>query len=207
MWPIFRPFLRFIMFFEIAGLPPLTALVQAGITLAMWLLLTHLSPGLFGPMSFNITVLGFITSGLVLRRSASRRRSRKHGHPLANLLSLAIWLAAAVLCLATNNPRWIQHMFTLIPVLFAIACLIDIWDGEGTFSAVTWPGEEMASFRPALARVFLLKHVALALLNETLIALTHPSTWLVFLALLPVFQHFVNSALTTTVLVDRERGN
>ena len=207
MWPIFRPFRRFILLFEVAGLPPLTALVQAGVTLALWLLLTQLSPGLLGPMSFDITVLGFITCGLVLRRSASRRRSRKHGHPLANLVSLAIWLGAAALCLATDNPRWIQHMFTLIPVLFAIACLVDIWDGEGTFSEVTWPGEDMASYRPALTRVFLLKHATLALLNETLIALTDASTWLVFLALLPIFQHFVNSALTTTVLIDRESGN
>ena len=193
--------------YKAGGRYPLTVLVQTGVTLALWLLLTQLSPGLFGPMSFNITVLGFITCGLVLRRSASRRRSRKHGHPMANLVSLAIWLGAAALCLATDNPRWIQHMFTLIPVLFAVACLIDIWDGEGTFSAVTWPGEEMASYRPALTRVFLLKHAALALLNETLIALIDASTWLVFLALLPVFQHFVNSALTTTVLIDRESGN
>ena len=80
-------------------------------------------------------------------------------------------------------------------------------DGEGTFSEVTWPGDEMASARPMLARVFLLKHAALALLNETLIALTDASTWLVFLALLPIFQHFVNSGLTTTVLIDRESKN
>lgn len=207
MWPIIQPFRRFVLLFEVAGLPPLTALVQAGVTLALWLVLTHLSPDLFGAMSFNITVLGFITCGLVLRRSASRRRSRRHGQPMANPVALAIWLGAATLCLATENPRWLQHMFTLIPVLFAIACLIDIWDGEGTFSKVTWPGDDMASARPALARVFLLKHAALALLNETLIALTDASTWLMFLALLPIFQHFVNSALTTTVLIVRESKN
>ena len=52
-----------------------------------------------------------------------------------------------------------------------------------------------------------LKSNALALLNESLVALTDVSTWLVFLAMLPIFQHFVNSALMTTVLIDREGSN
>ena len=50
----------------------------------------------------------------------------------------------------------------------------------------------------------LLKGLAFALLNETLIRVASPEVWLMWCALIPVLSHYVTSGLTVTVMLQSD---
>lgn len=203
---ILFPFRVLLAMFRLAGPPEWPTLAQSGAVLATWLVLFRLAPGLAGGAAFASTVFVAIASGQAVRLGTTLKRIRTARVPGAGPVVLGAVAAIYGLIFLAPDPVWLQRLMTVLPALFAIACLIDILDGEGTFAAHWWPDPELREARPALTRAFLLKHTGFALLNETLIAAVSPQAWLLYLAVLPVLHHFVTSALTASVLLERDRA-
>lgn len=200
------PFRLFALLFESAGPPPLWRIGQGIAALATWVALAVLTPEQPSMVMFSMAVVAFMVMGHASTPSRLRR-SRELGKETSAVLVFVVASAIYGVLLLAPDPVWIQRLFTLWPILFAVACLIDIFDGKGTFAEAFWPHPSLAEARPLLARVFLLKHLAFALMNETLIATVSPEAWLIYLAILPILHHFVTSALITTVLIDLTDNN
>lgn len=192
----------FFLLFECAGRPPLASFLRGGATLTAWFAAVSLPAGVIDGDPVAWSVFAFLVAGHSLNLNANLRRLRPEDLPGVFSKIVLLWGLLFGLMIWSPDPIWFQRIFTVLPLLFAATCLIDMIDGRGTFSALFWPRDEMQTARPALIRAFFLKHLAFALLNETLIATAPTEAWVICLALLPFIQHYVNSALTTTILLD-----
>jgi len=197
----------FLLLFEVAGLPPLAAVLQGVAVIATWLFIADLAPGLHEYRAFSWSVMAFLVVGFSLNLPSSI--ARVESETLNNVVKgvVLVWAGLFVMFLLVPDPIWFQRTFTVASVLSATGYLIDIADRKYDFAKSSWPQEELANARPALARVFFLKHLAFALLNETLIATVESDVWLIYLALLPMLNFYVSYALITTVLLDLEPSN
>ncbi|PWK57041.1 hypothetical protein [Silicimonas algicola] len=201
MW---RPFLRlrlFALLFETAGPPPLHRLVQSGAALAVWTGLSRI-PGMAETTVFVATVLTALAIG---HAANARTLPEKVGHEATALSLIVFFCLIAVIygiILLSPDPVWVQHLFTIVPALFALGCFLDIVSRTEGFGRDWWPDDAMNKARPMLTRAFLLKHLSMAVLNATLVASVSLDAWVMWFAVLPLVNHYLTAGLTTTVLLD-----
>ncbi len=175
--------------------------MQSGAALAVWTLMSRM-PGIAETSVFVATVL----TATAIGHAASARTIPDRVGNEATALSFTVFfcLVAVIygLILVSPDPIWVQHLFTVVPALFALGCFIDIVSRTESFGRDWWPDDAMNKARPMLTRAFLLKHLSMAVLNATLVASVSLDAWLMWFAVLPLVNHYLTAGLTTTVLLD-----
>ena len=98
-----------------------------------------------------------------------------------------------------GQPLWCQRFLSLYFLVMAALYLLDVIDGKHMMVRYFLPAERDRGADPLMTRVMAIYQMALLLLNETLIAQTSLTVWLIYFGLLPMLSHRVLSALVRTV--------
>lgn len=106
------------------------------------------------------------------------------------VLALLIWI---------GEPVWCQRFLSLYFLVMAGLYLLDVIDGRHAMVQYFLPAERNRGADAMLTRVMAIYQMALLLLNETMIAQSSLTIWLVYFGLLPVLSHRVLLALVRTV--------
>lgn len=105
------------------------------------------------------------------------------------LIALLIW---------SGEPLWCQRLLSVYFGLMTLAYLVDVLTGEPGVLTVHFARRMHRVPAAMLARMMALYHLAMLLLNETLIAHAGLGLWLVFFALLPQISQRMGLALVRT---------
>ncbi len=105
------------------------------------------------------------------------------------IMALLIW---------SGEPLWCQRFLSLYFGLMTLAYLVDVMTGEPGVLTVHFARRLHRVPAVLLARMMVLYHLAMLLLNETLIAHAGLGAWLVFFALLPQISQRMALALVRT---------
>lgn len=106
------------------------------------------------------------------------------------LLAALIWI---------GEPIWCQRFLSLYFLIMAGLYLLDVVDGRHAMVRHFLPIGRKPGTEALMTRVMAIYHMALLLLNETMIAQTSLTVWLVYFGLLPLLSHRVLVALVRTV--------
>jgi hypothetical protein len=106
------------------------------------------------------------------------------------VIALLIWI---------NEPVWCQRFLSVYFLVMAGLYLLDVIDGRHAMVQYFLPAERNRGADGLLTRVMAIYQMALLLLNETMIAQTSLTVWLVYFGLLPVLSHRILLALVRTV--------
>lgn len=106
------------------------------------------------------------------------------------LLAFLIWM---------GEPIWCQRFLSLYFLIMAGLYMLDVIDGRHSMVKYFLPADRNPGADALMTRVMAIYHMALLLLNETMIANTSLTVWLVYFGLLPVLSHRVLLALVRTV--------
>ncbi|MEO6298508.1 MAG: hypothetical protein ABIV25_13245 [Paracoccaceae bacterium] len=106
------------------------------------------------------------------------------------ILAVLIWI---------GQPIWCQRFLSVYFLIMAGLYLLDLVDGKHMMVRHFLPDERNHGADPLMTRVMAIYQLALVLLNETLIAETSLTVWLVYFGLLPMLSHRVLIALVRTV--------
>lgn len=138
------------------------------------------------------------TARFSLREGAGRAQSGVGRKPLL----AAVLIPGAVLIAAqfpAQFPALCQHLPSLISAGYVLLLGLDALDGSHATTRDYWPGKAYAPYARELTQAMVLLHLVYILLNETVIVAASLQGWLVFLALLPIVQHVLMTALFRTV--------
>ena len=106
------------------------------------------------------------------------------------ILAALIWI---------GQPIWCQRFLSLYFLIMAALYVLDVIDGKHMMVRHFLPDDRNHGADPMMTRVMAIYQMALLLLNETLIAQTSLTVWLVYFGLLPMLSHRVLLALVKTV--------
>lgn len=106
------------------------------------------------------------------------------------LLGLLIW---------ADDPLWCQRLLSLYFLMMAGICLVDVLAHGRFLPRFVTPATPVIRPEPMRSRVLAINYVAMLLLNETLIAHSSASFWLMFFAALPYLSQRIMTALLRTV--------
>lgn len=106
------------------------------------------------------------------------------------ILAFLIW---------AGEPVWCQRFLSLYFLGMSVLYLLDVVDGKHAMVRYFLPAERDGGADSLMTRVMAIYMMALLLLNETLIATSNLSVWLVYFGLLPMLSHRVLIALVRTV--------
>ena len=106
------------------------------------------------------------------------------------VLALLIWI---------GQPIWCQRFLSLYFLIMAALYVLDVIDGRHAMVRYFLPADRNRGSDALMTRVMAIYQMALLLLNETLIAQTPLTVWLVYFGLLPLLSHRVQVALVRTV--------
>jgi hypothetical protein len=197
---IILPFRKFILLFTVAPRPSVQVFLPGLVLLTVW----HLGrPFTATTPLFCLAVASGFATKFVLNVFNRRRTILERMPPL----HAAAWIGTSallpiILLLWAQDVRWCQNLFTLLPALQALVYLIDMLINDSAAALSRWPPDLSVRARQNLARAQILRDLAFALFNTTLITTVTPDHWLIWLALKPVADHYITSALATTVLLD-----
>lgn len=163
---------------------------------------------ILGGASIGVAVTLGVMAAILLRalpRLAPTAAQISHSvGPAAAAVSIGLVFGLPLaIVLWQMDTRWSQHLVTFGSLSVALVRLIDIADGRYTAARMTWPQHTAAW--PMLTRVMFLSALAFALLNETILRVTSLEIWIAWVALMPVFSHYVTAALTTTVFLELDK--
>jgi hypothetical protein len=106
------------------------------------------------------------------------------------VLALLIWI---------GEPIWCQRFLSVYFLVMAGLYLLDVIDGRHSMVQYFLPAERNRGADALMTRVMAIYQMALLLLNETMIAQSSLTVWLVYFGLLPMLSHRVLLALVRTV--------
>jgi len=106
------------------------------------------------------------------------------------ILALLIWI---------GQPIWCQRFLSFYFLSMAVLYLLDVIDGKHMMVRYFLSADRNPGADPLMTRVMAIYQMALLLLNETLIAQTSLTVWLVYFGLLPMLSHRLLQALVRTV--------
>jgi hypothetical protein len=106
------------------------------------------------------------------------------------VLAVLVWV---------GEPLWCQRFLSLYFLIMAALYLLDVIDGRHSMVQYFLPKDRNRGADGLMTRVMAIYQMALLLLNETLIANTSLTVWLVYFGLLPMLSHRILLALVRTV--------
>ncbi|MEO8243002.1 MAG: hypothetical protein ABI832_11855 [bacterium] len=106
------------------------------------------------------------------------------------VLAFLIWLGEPIVC-----QRFLSVYFLVMAVLY----MLDVIDGRHAMVQYFLPADRNRGADGLMTRVMAIFQMALLLLNETMIAQSSLTVWLVYFGLLPMLSHRVLIALIRTV--------
>ncbi|MBC7478155.1 MAG: hypothetical protein H7317_08690 [Pseudorhodobacter sp.] len=98
-----------------------------------------------------------------------------------------------------GEPVWCQRFLSLYFLVMATLYLLDVIDGRHAMVRYYLPFRRNRGADGLMARVMAIFYMTLLLLNETMIAQSSLTVWLVYFGLLPMLSHRVLLALVRTV--------
>ncbi len=116
-----------------------------------------------------------------------------------------IWLAlifgpgVMAVLVWVGEPIWCQRFLSLYFLGMAGLYLLDVIDGRHAMVQYFLPADRNRGADALMTRVMAIFQMALLLLNETMIAQSSLTVWLVYFGLLPMLSHRVLLALVRTV--------
>ena len=106
------------------------------------------------------------------------------------VLAIQIWI---------GEPIWCQRFLSVYFLVMAGLYLLDVIDGRHSMVQYFLPADRNRGADALMTRVMAIYQMALLLLNETMIAQSSLTVWLVYFGLLPMLSHRVLLALVRTV--------
>ena len=106
------------------------------------------------------------------------------------VLAILIWI---------GEPIWCQRFLSVYFLVMAGLYLLDVIDGRHSMVQYFLPADRNRGADALMTRVMAIYQMALLLLNETMIAQSSLTVWLVYFGLLPMLSHRVLLALVRTV--------
>ena len=151
------------------------AVFIAAFVLAMALRLALRSDGTIRKMRSQISTRGTVIMALLFG---------------PGVMAVLVWV---------GEPVWCQRFLSLYFLVMAGLYLLDVIDGRHAMVQYFLPAERNRGADALLTRVMAIYQMALLLLNETMIAQSSLTVWLVYFGLLPMLSHRVLLALVRTV--------
>jgi hypothetical protein len=137
---------------------------------------------------------------LVLRSDGAIRKMRSQISNRGTVI-LALIFGPGVIALLVwiGEPLWCQRFLSLYFLVMSGLYLLDVIDGRHAMVQYFLPSDRNRGADGLMTRVMAIFHMALLLLNETMIAQSSLTVWLVYFGLLPMLSHRVLLALMRTV--------
>ena len=137
---------------------------------------------------------------LALRTDGTIRATREQMSRRATVI-LALLFGPGVLAalIWIGEPIWCQRFLSLYFLIMAALYVLDVIDGKHMMVRYFLPADRNHGADPLMTRAMAIYHMTLLLLNETLIAQTSLTVWLVYFGLLPMLSQRVLIALVRTV--------
>ena len=151
------------------------AVFMAAFVLAMALRMALRSDGSIRKMRSQISTRGTVILALIFG---------------PGVLAVLVWV---------GEPIWCQRFLSLYFLTMAGLYLLDVIDGRHAMVQYFLPAERNRGADALLTRVMAIYQMALLLLNETMIAQSSLTVWLVYFGLLPMLSHRVLLAVVRTV--------
>jgi hypothetical protein len=137
---------------------------------------------------------------LALRTDGSIRKTRSVMSARGTVI-VALLFGPGILAglIWIGQPLWCQRFLSVYFLIMAALYLLDVIDGKHMMVRYFLPADRNPGADPLMTRVMAISQMALLLLNETLIAQTSLTVWLVYFGLLPLLSHRLLVALVRTV--------
>ena len=137
---------------------------------------------------------------LALRSDGTIRATREQMSRRATVV-LALVFGPGILAalIWIGEPIWCQRFLSLYFLIMAALYVLDVIDGKHMMVRYFLPADRNHGADPLMTRAMAIYHMTLLLLNETLIAQTSLTVWLVYFGLLPMLSQRVLIALVRTV--------
>ena len=176
-WTILLPLLAVLLAWPLlqVWLNDERAVFMAAFVLAMALRMALRSDGSIRKMRSQISTRGTVILALIFG---------------PGVMAVLVWV---------GEPIWCQRFLSLYFLAMAGLYLLDVIDGRHAMVQYFLPAERNRGADALLTRVMAIYQMALLLLNETMIAQSSLTVWLVYFGLLPMLSHRVLLAVVRTV--------
>jgi intracellular septation protein A len=189
---------NFIQTFRRAAPLPLDILLPGLLILFVWPLLRV---GLDDARAaFMVAFIAAMALRFALRAETQIRQTRRLMTSRTTVIVVLLSGPGLLTALITlSDPMACQRFLSLYFLLMSALYTIDVITGRAALVRFNWPDPQMRSADATLTRVMAIYHLAMVLLNETLIQHASQTTWLLYFGLLPLLSHVVTAALIRTV--------
>ena len=195
---IFLTMKRFVGLFRQGTTLPVTILLPLLVVALAWpLLLVWLNDESATFMAAFVLAMGLrlaLRSDGTIRKMQSRISNRS-----TTILALLFGPGVLAVLIWVGEPIWCQRFLSVYFLVMAGLYLLDVIDGRHAMVQYFLPAERNRGADGMMTRVMAIFQMALLLLNETMIANSPLTVWLVYFGLLPMLSHRVLNALVRTV--------
>ena len=195
---IFLTMKRFVLLFRQGTTLPVTILLPLLVVALAWpLLLVWLNDESATFMAAFVLAMGLrlaLRSDGTIRKMQSRISNRS-----TTILALLFGPGVLAVLIWVGEPIWCQRFLSVYFLVMAGLYLLDVIDGRHAMVQYFLPAERNRGADGMMTRVMAIFQMALLLLNETMIANSPLTVWLVYFGLLPMLSHRVLNALVRTV--------
>ncbi|MFQ6551518.1 hypothetical protein AAD018_004125 [Aestuariibius insulae] len=181
-----RYFVRMVVHAVRQAPPPSLSLIGASLgVVATLVILERLFPGRSG---FDVFLAAFLVGSLI-RLSSYLHRSQPHAGPSA--IGAALIAAAVLATMHFQDPIWMQRVNTITSLIFVGLFASDLATSDFSLTRRYFSGADWVEIYPRLAWIRVVIYAGLAVANEIAIAITSPSGWLVYWAIMAPVMHYV----------------
>jgi len=150
--------------------------------------------------SFMVAFVLAMGTRLVLRSDGAIRQMRSRVSNRSTIIvALLFGPGVVALLIWVGEPIWCQRFLSLYFLVMSALYLLDVIDGRHAMVQYFLPCDRNRGADGLMTRMMAIFHMALLLLNETMIAQSSLTVWLVYFGLLPMLSHRVLLALMRTV--------
>ena len=189
---------RFVALFREGNSLPWTILLPLLVVACLWPLLI----AWFRDERATFMVAFVLAMGLrlVLRSDVAIRKMRSQISSRSTfIIALLFGPGVIALLIWVGEPVWCQRFLSLYFMAMSGLYLLDVIDGRHAMVQYFLPSGRNRGADGLMTRVMAIFHMAMLLLNETMIAQSSLTVWLVYFGLLPVLSQRVVLALMRTV--------
>ena len=157
--------------------------------------------------SFMVAFVLAMGTRLVLRSDGAIRQMRSRVSNRSTIIvALLFGPGVVALLIWVSEPIWCQRFLSLYFLVMSALYLLDVIDGRHAMVQYFLPSDRNRGADGLMTRMMAIFHMALLLLNETMIAQSSLTVWLVYFGLLPMLSHRVLLALMRTVDLAYSKG-
>ena len=150
--------------------------------------------------SFMVAFVLAMGLRLSLRSDGAIRKMRSQISQRGTVITALVFGPGVIAALIwIGEPIWCQRFLSLYFLVMSGLYLLDVIDGRHAMVQYFLPSDRNRRADGLMTRMMAIFHMALLLLNETMIAQTSLTVWLVYFGLLPMLSHRVLLALVRTV--------